>query len=86
MFRPEFRAPMDGLAASESSSVFSFAPRVMCERVKAASTTNNCGSGAELGISSRSSDGLTSLNTTIIADRIGNSRLSSLQFNLQYKF
>ena len=86
MFRPEFRVPMDGLAASESSSLFSFAPRVICERVKVASTANNCGSGAELGISSSSSDGLTSLNTTIIADRVGNSTRSSLQFNLQHKF
>ena len=86
MFRPEFRVPMDGLAASESSSIFSFAPRVMCERVKVASTTNNCGSGAELGISSSSSNGLTSLNTTIIADRVGTSTRRSLQFNLQHKF
>ncbi len=86
MFRPEFRVPMDGLAASESSSVFSFAPRVMCERVKVASTTNNCGSGAELGISSSSSDGLSSLNATIIADRVGNSTRSSLQLNLEHKF
>ena len=86
MFRPEFRAPMDGLAASESRSVFSFAPRVMCERVKVASTTDNCGSGAELGISSSSSDGLTSVNATIIADRVGNSTRRSLQFNLKHKF
>ena len=86
LFRPEVRVPMNGLAASDRSSVFSFAPRVMCERVKVASTTNNCGSGAELGISSSSSDGLTSLNTTIIADRVGNSTRSSLQFNLQHKF
>ena len=77
---------MDGLAASGSSSVFSFAPRVMYERVKVASTTNNCGSVAELGISSSSSDGFTSLNATIIADRIGNSTRSSLQLNLEHKF
>ncbi len=77
---------MDGLAASESRSVFSFAPRVMCERVKVASTMDNCGSGAELGITSSSSDGLTSLNATIIADRVGNSTRSSLQLNLEHKF
>ena len=86
MFRPEFRIPMDGLAASESRSVFSFAPRVVCERVKVANTTDNCGGGAELGISSSSSDGFTSLNATIIADRIGNSTRSSLQLNLEHKF
>ena len=78
--------PMDGLAASESRSVFSFAPRVMCERAKVARTTNNCGSGAELGISSSSSDGLTLVNATIVADRVGNSTRSSLQFNLKHKF
>ena len=86
MFRPEFRIPMDGLAASESRSVFNFAPRVVCERVKVANTTDNCGGGAELGISSSSSDGFTSLNATIIADRIGNSTRSSLQLNLEHKF
>jgi hypothetical protein len=86
MFRPEFRIPMDGLAASESRSVFSFAPRVMCDRVKVASTTDNCGSGAELGISSSSSNGLTLVNATIIADRVGNSTRRSLQFNLKHKF
>ena len=86
MFRPEFRVPMDGMAVSESRALFSFAPRVMCERVKVASTTDNCGRGAELGISSSTSDGLTLVNATIIADRVGNSTRSSLQLNLEYKF
>ena len=58
----------------------------MCERVQVAARQSNCGSGAELGISSSSSDGLTSLNATIIADRIGNSTRSSLQLNLEHKF
>ena len=86
MFRPEFRIPMDGLATSESNVLFSFAPRVMCERAIAATTISDCGSGVELGITSSSSDGLTSLNATIIADRIGNSTRSSLQLNLDRKF
>ena len=86
MFRPEFRVPMDGLAASESRSVFSFAPRVMCERVKVASTTDNCGGGLELGFTSGSQDGLTALNATIIADRVGNSTRRSLQFNIEHQF
>jgi hypothetical protein len=77
---------MEGIAASESSSGFSFAPRVMCERFKVAITTKNCGSAAELGITTSLSDGLTSPNTAIIANRIGKSTLSSQQFNLQHKF
>jgi hypothetical protein len=86
MFRPEFRVPMDGMAVSESHALFSFAPRVMCERVTAATTVSNCGRGAELGITSSSSDGLTSVNATIIADRVGNSTRRSLQLNLEHKF
>jgi hypothetical protein len=58
----------------------------MCERAIAATTISDCGSGVELGITSSSSDGLTSLNATIIADRIGNSTRSSLQLNLEHKF
>lgn len=86
MFRPEFRMPMDEMKASESSSIFSFAPRVMCERVKVASTANHCGGGADLGVSSSSSDGLTSLNASVIVDRVGNSTRSGLQFSFAHKF
>ena len=86
MFRPEFRVSLDGQKPSESLSTLSFAPRVMCERVQVASTTNNCGFGAELGISSSTQDGLTSVTAAIVADRIGNSTRSSLQLNLEHKF
>jgi hypothetical protein len=86
MFRPEFRVSLDGQKPSESLSTLSFAPRVMCERVQVASTTNNCGFGAELGISSSTQDGLTSVTAAIVADRVGNSTRSSLQLNLEHKF
>ena len=86
MFRPEFRVSLDGQKPSESLSTFSFAPRVMCERVQVASTTNNCGFGAELGFTSSTQDGLTSVTAAIVADRIGNSTRSSLQLNLEHKF
>ena len=86
MFRPEFRVSLDGQKPSESLSTLSFAPRVMCERVQVARTTNNCGFGAELGISSSTQDGLTSVTATIVADRVGNSTRSSLQLNLEHKF
>ena len=86
MFRPEFRVSLDGQKPSESLSTVSFAPRVMCERVQVASTTNNCGFGAELGISSSTQDSLTSVTATIVADRVGNSTRSSLQLNLEHNF
>ena len=86
MFRPEFRVSLDGQKPSESLSTLSFAPRMMCERVQVASTTNNCGFGAELGFTSSTQDGLTSVTAAIVADRIGNSTRSSLQLNLEHKF
>ena len=86
MFRQEFHVPMDGMAVSESHALFSFAPRVICERTKVVTKINNCGHGAELGLTSSSSDGLTSVNATIIADRVGNSTRRSLQLNLEHKF
>lgn len=86
MFRPEFRVSLDGQKPSESLSTLSFAPRVMCERVQVASTTNNCGFGAELGFTSSTQDGLTSVNAAIIADRVGKSTRSNLQLNLEHKF
>jgi hypothetical protein len=85
-FRPEFRVPMDGLAVADSRSLFSFAPRVICEQVKTTVTTEGCGGGAELGIVSRSEDGMTDVNARIMMDRIGDSTRSGLQFNLEHRF
>ena len=41
MFRPEFRIPLDGLQASKSLSLLTFAPRMICEQVKATTKTKN---------------------------------------------
>lgn len=85
-FRPEFRVPMDGLAVADSRSLFSFAPRAICEQVKTTVTTEGCGGGAELGIVSTSEDGMTDVNARIMMDRIGDSTRSGLQFNLEHRF
>ena len=86
MFRPEFRIPLDGLQASKSLSLLTFAPRMICEQVKATTTTKNCGSGAEFGIAAHSADGLSNVNAKILADRLGNSTKSGLQLNLEHRF
>ena len=84
--RPEIVWALDAETVADSLAQLSFAPRFICQRTSAAATTQDCGLGAELGISSSSSDGLTSLNATIIADRVGNSTRSSLQLNLEHEF
>ena len=86
LFRPEFRVPMDGLSGAQSLQVFSFAPRLSCEQVKTNVTEENCGAGAELGFSGSSLDGLSSVSAKIMADRLGDRTISSIQLNLQHRF
>ena len=86
LFRPEFRVPMNEVSGFVSTAVFSFAPRLMCERIKVTTTTNDCGRGAEIGINSTSEDSLSFTNLKVIVDRVGSSTRQSLQYNLEYKF
>jgi hypothetical protein len=86
MLRPEVRVPLDGLSGAASLQVVSFAPRLMCEQIKAATTEENCGGGAELGFSGRSANGLSSVSAKVMADRIGGTTKSSLQLSLEHRF
>jgi hypothetical protein len=58
----------------------------MCEQIKAATTEENCGGGAEVGFSGRSVDGLSSVSAKVMADRIGGSTKSSVQLSLEHRF
>lgn len=84
--RPEVRIPLDGLPSAQSRSVFSFAPRLLCEKVKTDITREDCGGGAEIGFVGASKDGLSRVNAKILADRIGGSTQSALQLNLTHQF
>ena len=86
MLRPEVRVPLDGLSGANSLQVVSFAPRLMCEQIKAATTEENCGGGAELGFSGRSANGLSSVSAKVMADRIGGATKSSVQLSLEHRF
>lgn len=86
MLRPEVRVPLDGLSGANSLQVVTFAPRLMCEQIKAATTEENCGGGAEVGFSGRSANGLSSVSAKVMADRIGGATKSSLQLSLEHRF
>jgi hypothetical protein len=86
LLRPEVRVPVDGLPGADSLQVVTFAPRLMCEQIKAATTEENCGGGAEFGFSGRSVDGLSSVSAKVMADRIGGATKSSLQLSLEHRF
>lgn len=84
--RPEVIWALDAGTVAESNSQLSFAPRAICERTLATTRTENCGGGAELGLSSTSDDGLSTADFRVIMDRVGSSNRSSFAFNLEHRF
>ena len=86
VFTAEFKVPLDGRDVSDSRALFTFAPRLICERIMTTNTTNDCGGGAEIGIVSRSSDGLSNLNFNIRRDRVGSTTSTGLGLNFERVF
>lgn len=84
--RPEVIWALDGLNVAESASLFTFAPRLICERVEAGTVRQDCGGGAEFGLSSMSSDGLTEFNVRLLADRVGSSTRTGLELGIEHQF
>lgn len=84
--RPEFRMPMDGLASVDSLSLFTFAPRLLCEQVETTAKTKNCGGGAEFGIDRTSEDGRSRFVARIKADRIAKVTRSALELKFEHRF
>lgn len=83
---PEFRIPMDGLAVADSRSLFTFAPRLICEQVKTVGTSEDCGGGAEFGFKTTSQDGKSRFVARIKADRIASSTRTGLELSLEHRF
>jgi hypothetical protein len=86
ILRPEIRVSLDGLSGANSLRLVTFAPRLMCEQIRATITEDNCGGGAELGFSGRSADGLSSVSAKVWADRISGATKSSIQLYLEHQF
>ena len=84
--RPEIVWALDAETVADSNAQLSFAPRFICERTTTATTTQNCGAGAEIGLSSNSEDGLSSANIRFVMDRVGNSNRSNVVFNVEHRF
>lgn len=84
--RPAVIWALDADTVSDSNSQLSFAPRAICERSIATTRTENCGGGAEIGLSSSSEDGLSNAEIRFIRDRVGNSYRSSFAVNLEHRF
>lgn len=85
-FRPEFRISLDGLPVKDSLSVFSFAPRFVCQELRTDTVTRGCGGGAEIGVSGQSADGQTTYDARIIADRVGSRTGTSFRLGVEHRF
>ena len=84
--RSEFIYGLDADTVADSFAQISFAPRLICERTVSSTTTEDCGAGAEIGLTGSTEDGLTSANFRIALDRVGNSDRSSFGLSLQHQF
>lgn len=84
--RPEVVWALDADTVADSNSQFSFAPRLICERRETVQRTDDCGGGAELGLSSTSENGLSNVEFRVIMDRVGDTTRSSLALSLEHQF
>jgi hypothetical protein len=83
---PEFIFDVDPIGEGFQDTEFSVAPRLTCERRDAATDTRKCGSGLGLGLSSNSSDGMTTLNGGVSFDRIGGQDRRAIQLQAEMRF
>ncbi|MDC1297405.1 hypothetical protein N8Z37_03800 [Octadecabacter sp.] len=60
--------------------------QIRCQRTSAVATTQDCGAGAEVGLSSTSEDGLSSAHIRLVMDRVGTSSRSSFALNFERRF
>ena len=91
VLRPEARVPADLLGIADKMTLFTFAPKLMCEEIVANSPIQytqerNCGRGAEYGLARRSEDGLTEFTGKIVIDTVGVNTRTSINVNLGYQF
>lgn len=84
--RPELIWALDADTVVESNAQLSFAPRAICERISAATHIENCGGGAELGLSRVSEDESSTAEFRVIVDRLGDTTRSSAALSLEHKF
>jgi len=84
--RPVFVWSRDGHSVADSRSQVSFSPCLICEQTRTTVSSNDCGGGAELGLSSQSEDGLSNAEFRVVMDHVGNSTRSGAHLQLEHKF
>ena len=84
--RPEVVWALDADTVADSRTQLTYAPRLICERVQSTTTTQDCGAGGEIGLTSTSRDGMSNAEFRVIVDKVGDSTRSSLMLNFERQF
>lgn len=84
--RPEAIWSLDGDASGDGTTRLSVAPRLLCDRVIATVRTSDCGGGIEVGVGSRSRDGLRNADVRVVMDRVGGRTRSSVALGFEQRF
>jgi hypothetical protein len=84
--RPQVVWALDADTVADSRTQLTYAPRLICERVQSTTTTQDCGAGGEIGLTSASRDGMSNAEFRVIMDRVGDSTRSSLMLNFERRF
>jgi hypothetical protein len=86
-FRPEFRVPLDGMEVAKSLRLITLAPRLICQQTTTTTTTTQaCGGGAEVGLQTHSTDGMTTGSVQIMSDWIDGQTRTSGQLSVEVRF
>lgn len=84
--RPEVVWALDADTVADSRTQLTYAPRLICERVQSTTTTQDCGAGGEIGLTSTSRDGMSNAEFRVIVDKVDDSTRSSLMLNFERQF
>ena len=84
--RPEIRMDAEEVIILPGAGIFSFSPRLICERTMSMRRTQNCGGGAEFGYAFQSKDGLRNIDLNIAMDEVGSDRRTSAIFGVEMRF
>jgi hypothetical protein len=84
--RPEFRIPLDGSEVAKSLRLITLAPRLICQQTTTSTTAQTCGGGAEIGLQTHSTDGMTTGTAQIMSDWINGQTRTSGQLSVEMRF
>ena len=86
MFMPQIKWPLGDGRDGAAVANFSLSPRLTCRATRGVGGSRDCGTGAALGYSAASGDGLTLFNATVEFDNVADTKNGSLTFNVEHNF